>query len=655
MKSMHVLLDEAEHEWREDVRRDFPLHSDTPVVKTGKLNNRDWEFYTDLNKIFSLINNDDSLKKKFETVVTKYWKGSPDDLARATLKYLLNHELYHPLEAPFSVDGDHSDNKLIHQAIRKGVLRAEPALTPLDQLVKVHASQNGVKDFILDNRFYLDNKKGKYVQEDIIPVWDLLELQDSDDKTNFYTITRFLYGVLYGPQSTYSFFQEKAGKDGANVAEKALGSLVQKTTPLPKEDLSLLGKATKIVKKGKKSGALKELDTLQEYSSEIRKVFSSDGRYKGIERLMSVLGPYVQKDMPQGRPDQQGDGSGTSPQNILQDLLDDMTPSEQSAFINSLSTDKNLAQMGMGKPGSISSGTKSNEEYNTLDVFSIHEFYKRNHPNIKIIGGSKTGESVVVDNKEYWHLKKSEVITEDNLSKINLRHVARFQQKTGLPVLIPLENHQYRLNEYEIRTKEIKDIKFVDETMDVPDIVEFYLDSSGSMYGETNNFGFNDGSSWDMLSNVIYGYIDALYQGGKVLNKKCSLRVHNFANSQKSSEIISVEDFLKGNGKALTTLFKPENGYGHEDICIQDFNDGLKRSYVVVTDGNLVLEGRTEREAKKMKKLAKDPNNKVLMFEIGGEYALGTAVKNDPNIFYTPVYDKNKMLQDGIEVLLSRW
>ena len=70
----------------------------------------------------------------------------------------MHHELYHPVEAPFSVTGENNDNKKIHQAIRKGVLKAEPNLSALEQVIKVQASQNGVKDFILDNRFALDNK-----------------------------------------------------------------------------------------------------------------------------------------------------------------------------------------------------------------------------------------------------------------------------------------------------------------------------------------------------------------------------------------------------------------------------------------------------------------------------------------------------------------
>ena len=174
------------------------------------------------------------------------------------------------------------------------------------------------------------------------------------------------------------------------------------------------------------------------------------------------------------------------------------------------------------------------------------------------------------------------------------------------------------------------------------------------MYGNTDTLGFNDGSSWDMLSNVIYGYVDALHQGGQATHKKTMLRIHNIGDTQKSSKLVSIDDFLKGDTDILQVLFKPANGYSEEDMNLQSYNDGLKRAYVVVTDGNLVISGRTEREAKKMRELAKNPNNKVLMFEIGGTYGLGTAVKNDLNINYAPIHDKNKMLSDGISVLLSK-
>src|SRR3989344_7088218 len=199
MRSMHLLLNEAEREWRDELRRDLPLHADTPVIRDTKPNGRDWTFSTDLKKVFAHIGDDESLQKKFQEFVTKYWEGNPQDLARDTLHYLLFHEKYHPLEAPFSVEGKDNDNKKIHQAIRSGLIQAEPNLSPLEQVVKVQASQNGVKDFILDNRFAIDNGERKYVREDIIPVWDVLELQNSPAKTNFYTVTRVMYGLLYGP------------------------------------------------------------------------------------------------------------------------------------------------------------------------------------------------------------------------------------------------------------------------------------------------------------------------------------------------------------------------------------------------------------------------------------------------------------------------
>ena len=210
MKSKHTLLDEAEKNWREEVHKDYPLRADTPVIRKKEGDDKDWSFSTDLKKIYATITRDEVLQKNFKTIVAKYWNGTPEELARATLHYLLYHELFHPLEAPFSITGPDNDNKKIHQAIRNGILKAELKLRPLEQIIKVHASQNGVKDFILDNRFYLENLEKKYVQTDIVPTWDVLELQEAEPKTNFYTITRLLYGVLYGPEKTHPFFKKKA-------------------------------------------------------------------------------------------------------------------------------------------------------------------------------------------------------------------------------------------------------------------------------------------------------------------------------------------------------------------------------------------------------------------------------------------------------------
>lgn len=653
---MHLLLNEAEYAWREDVRRDFPLRSDTPVIRKIYSNGRDWTFSTDLRRIFAQISGDENLQKKFETIIAKYWDGNPEELAKETLHYLLHHELYHPLEAPFSVAGKNNDNKLIHQSIRRGVLQTEPSLSPLEQVIKVQLSQNCVKDFILDNRFYIDNKARSYVRKDVIPIWDLLELQNTASRTNFYTVTRLLYGMMYGPQSTHNFFEEKSGEEGIAVAEKALSILIGKPVQLPrKQGTSLIGKAKSLFR-GNPSQKTSE-QQLQEYVGAIREVFSSKDRYEGIKRFMAVLGPYIEKNMPQGRSDMQGEGSCASPQNILQDLLDDMSPQEQNQFIQELAQENEnaleQASQLIKKPDtSKPSETHSSvDEMKNLDVLAAHEFYKRNHPTVRIIGGKKIGESIIVGQQEYWDLKKSSVLTENQLGKINLRKIDTLQRKTRLPWLIDLGNGTYRLNEYELEKRDVKDIAYVEAHIDVPDVVEFYLDSSGSMFGGTEGkYKFNDGSRWDMLSYVCYGFVDGLQQGGKQVGKQSKIRIHNFANRQVDSQLVSVDQFWRGDSAALRVLFKPENGYNTYP-CIGNYAHKGKTAYIICTDGEI---NNCDREAKKMKKLAQSQNNNVVLFEIGGTYDLGNAVKNYPNIIYHQVHDKDKMLQAGLEVLLSK-
>ena len=157
-----------------------------------------------------------------------------------------------------------------------------------------------------------------------------------------------------------------------------------------------------------------------------------------------------------------------------------------------------------------------------------------------------------------------------------------------------------------------------------------------------------------MLSHVMYGFVDALHQGGGQVGKQPKMRIHNFANSQVSSDVVSVGQFWQGDIAPLEVLFKPRNGYNVEDIDLTNYRDGQQRTYVIVTDGELVIDGRTKREAKKMREIAHGQNNHVVLFEIGGTYDLGNAVRTDPNIAYYQVHDKNEMLQAGLEVLLSK-
>ena len=620
---MHLLLDEAEKSWRSKVQRDFPLYQKMPVLRSDGKNsdNRDWTFKTNLKKIDALIYEDEKLQENFASIIPEFWDGEPEDLARDTLEYLLFHELYHPVEAPFSVLGDDNDNKKIHQAIRRGLLNAEPLLGPKDQLERVKASQNGIKDFILDNRLAVDNKECEYIREDIITAGDVLEVYDSPSNADFFRITRVMYSALYGPKSTYSFFEEKATDKGADIAELALSALLKSDVTLPR------------INNGSGEEDFMTHEDMFEHVTEIRKIFSGEDRYDGIERLMSVLGPYVKKDMSE-RNDLSENPEGM-PQNILQDLFDDMTEEEQADFSEGLLE------------------SEPSESMPDIDIYARHEFYKRNHPKVKIQGGNKDAESISIGKKQYWKLAKSEVITEDQLGKLNIGQMARFQRKTRLPMLVSLDNGLYRVNEYELKESTLKGMTYSDALIDTPDVVEFYLDSSGSMY-YGNPVGFNDGSRWDMLCNVLYGFADALHQGSKISKKTCYMRIHNFAEEQVDSRLEPVEKFLEGDLDMITKLFKPDNKYGYENLNIMPENDSLKRAYVVATDGELGIEGLTARESTKMRALARHPNNSAILFEIGGTYGLGNAVKNDANVHYSQVHDKNKMLSDGLSVLLSK-
>src|SRR3989344_689637 len=631
MESINVLLEQAEEQWRSEVSDNHPLWSNIPVVKEGKHGHgSDWHFSTDLKQIFALILNDEGLRQKFTELVPKYWEGKPEDVALHTLHYLLYHELYHPMEAPKSDE----DNKKIHQAIRRGIIKAEPTLTPLEQMLKVNASQNAMKDFILDNRFAVDNTEGKYVRDDVIPVWDVIELHDKPTKTDFYTITRYMYGKLYGPAKAHGFFADKTGKKGVTVAEEAMKALLKQGSAT---DASLLGKL-----KGIFSKPADYFEKKDEAVKGVREVFAGEDRYAGIERFMAVLAPYIKKSMPTGRCDHHSEGSGSGSQNILQDLLEDMTQEEQQQFLTQLAD-------------SVNSWDIDKDELNNLELSAVHEFYKRNHPKVKIVGGSKKAEVVAIGKDEKFVLKNTSVLTEEQLSKLNLSKIARFQQSTKLTTLIPLPNGLYRLNEYDVQERERRSIVYIDQSLDIPEVVEFYLDSSGSMFSSGKQNGFNDGSSWDMLSSVLYGYVDALYQASIELKKPCKLQLHNVADRQLSSKEIDLREFWeRAHLDVLKVLFRPENGYNVEDLNIAMRNDGKKRTYVIVTDGDLVIGGRTERESKKMKQLAKQPKTDVMLFEIGGSYGLGQAVKGDSNIHYFPVYDKNTMFQNGLEVLIGK-
>lgn len=676
MKSMHFLLDEAEKEWRPEVKRDFPLWGSIPVSRKTS-SDEDWQFYTDFNKIYANINNDAGLQEGFENIISESWDGKPEDLARETMHYALFHELYHLLEAPFSRFGEDNDTKRIRQAMRKGLLAAEPDLSALEQVIRVDESENLVEDFILDNRFAIDNKVKGYVRQDIIPAFHFLALQESSEETtDIYKITRFLYGVLYGPQNTHGFFERKATKEGVDVAEEALSALINRPVRLPRRNDSLAD--------GNKSMSPTDpepYERLQEYVTDIREVFSGDDRYKGIERFMAVLGRYVKKGMPRERPVDE-ENPAKNPQSVLQDLLDDMSFEEQKQFVDELSQESDDA---LG-----------------LDAFAMHEFYKRNHPTVRVYSGNKADESRATGLQERLYLKKSQIITEDQIGGLNLKRIEYFERR-GLPGLIKLENGTYRLNEYGLKPRDLRetkqrdlkdaerrslsDILYADSRIGfhVPDVVEVYVSvGDGVLPYHDKNFRVDDGGCWDIALHVLYGFVDAIREAGEKAGKKTDIYINKFVGrNQSDSEVVSVDQFWEGDYSVIETLFKTEYEAKGESIC--SYLDGKKRTYVLITDlqdvsgfflsfnnSDEFLEYDRDMCAREgedfdpnrilprelqLLEISKSPGNKIL--------ALGTSracdpwdpdIVENPNVTYQyftdNLEDKYRMMKEGVEMTL---
>ena len=76
MKDFNTLLDEEIIKFRELLREDYPEWATIPIITKSKKaeKDRDWSFSTNLKEIFAEIYNSESLEKKFEEIITKFWK-----------------------------------------------------------------------------------------------------------------------------------------------------------------------------------------------------------------------------------------------------------------------------------------------------------------------------------------------------------------------------------------------------------------------------------------------------------------------------------------------------------------------------------------------------------------------------------------------------
>lgn len=616
MKSFDKLLDEAIEDWRQDVRNNYnSVWHDTPV-DTERENHPDrpWAFYTDLKTIFAEINDQEELEQSFEEHVVDHWDGEPEDLARETLHYLMFHELYHPIEAPSSRE----DDKRIHQSIRRGVLESNPELSPEDQYGEVIAAQNLVKDLILDNRFFLDNTEKEFVRKDIIPTFDFVALEGQKKRTDAYTATRYMYGSLFGNEDIQNFFQDKTGSEGVDVAKQVYQAITGQEI-----DFREL-----------------ENDERMEHAEEINQVFQNrNQRYSAVKSIAAALEPYIEPGMMNPREGMDGPSMEID---LLQDLLDDMSEDEQQDFLEDLKDNLESSSGGEGQK-------ERNFDPNNLWRSTIHEFYRSNHPETRLIGEGKEARTRDIGSRKYLEVDSTDLVTREDLAELNLNAIRKLQQK-GLPVLSETgRDGLYRLVQYDIGDENITDVEHVDASYSLPEAVEFYIDSSGSMFDVDD--GFDDGSRWDMLNHALYGMVDAINRKASELGDNCELRLHNFADHQVSSNSFRPAEFLDGVPEVLEVLYNPDNGGDTKGLDIQRYGDGQERTHIVVTDGDLYSNSMAKTQVGKMAQAFGD-GERAVMVEIGGTYNLGEkAMQHD--IPYLQVHEKEELMEDGIELLLS--
>lgn len=633
------LLDKAIPRFLSAIRSELPSRAGTPIEKRRR-KREPWLFSTNRKSIRVSITNDRMLRAIFERAVRRYTAGEGlQAIAEETLVYLLAHELFHSVEAPFSTTGPESDQKRIIDAIRQGIKAADPSMRPLFQIRKIRSLINMVMDFIVDNRIFLDNERIKLFAGKVIPVFDLVEMHIDPragilrswlprnppmEVVSQFTVSRYIYALLYGNRAVVDFFEGAIGPSGVRAAQQALEHLVG-----GKVDLD------RVIGGGQ-----------YELAQRIRSVFSGVGRYGGVKRLSEAFALLPDNGVPPGR----GGSVPPSEREVLEDLLDDGADRDWLDFLQELEEDiREEAEV----PDAGGNAGETASPLGELDLVTRHEFYKRNHGVVRLSGKQVSGRTVCIDvYRERWYIRKKHTIGEEGLSRLNLNAIERFERKTNLPVLVPIEGGGYLLTEYARKVYPSK--VHVPAGIRIPDEISFYLDSSGSMYRHSKS-DFNDGSRWHALLSVFYSLVDALLQASRQSGAECMIRIHNFATKQVDSRSISLQDFWAGKElDVLAAVFRPDNGHDTNlDIRVPAAGaDGKKRAYMVVTDGDLTGTGSVKREGTKMAQLAAHPDNLVVLFEIGGEHELGEAVKANPRVTHIPVKDVHSILQKGLDLLL---
>ncbi|MHA2336829.1 MAG: hypothetical protein ACXACX_05980 [Candidatus Hodarchaeales archaeon] len=631
---LQELLYRVEVQWRKNLKQVYPLYWKIPLewMLERKIESL-WSIDTKSNKIaFKLLTNKGKVEKELRKRL-KFIKRQEIGLFEEFFQYLLYHHFFHIIEAPFSDTGEFSDNKLIHKAIWDGIITAEPELSTIEVLEKVLTCHSIVKDFIIDNRLYLENLEFNWFTNDILleSYYNFLLHYRSRDM-NFSLIISYINTVLYGSKALIPFLENNFLIEVAEIADKVFMKLLSSHKPILISEIK--------EEDNRFFFQLRKKSRLQ-FIKELRRVFQGENRYDSIKTLVTVLSPLINKASDAIPPH-----SMISAADVINDVFDQFSLEEQTSFVRDILDKERTIVKPKTLDGEVS-----------LELRVLHEFYLRNHPIIDIQEELGIDKTIFQPGNNFIKLKKAEIINISKTKHIDLAKIDAFQKLYGIPMLIPLEEETFLLNEYELKYKKSRNIRYKirsGKEFDVPDVLELYIDKTGSMFLERDkeNRGFNDGSRYDNSVSVLYGFITTLYEQAKKQKKTCYVRIHSFSEIQVNSPLIKLQEFIEGDQTTLKVLFKPENGYDYENLNLEIFNDGLKRVYVIITDGDLVIEGRTERESKKLQQITMNRLNKVILFEMERKFSLGLAVEHQPLILTYSVKSKEMMFQQGIDVIL---
>ena len=623
-------LASIESTWREQLKKSYPMFRDVPI--SWKMQNAHpslWIITTEKMTIeIQILSNKGKLKKAINHLVQKLDLTS-DQILTDLFLFILYYALFSFIEAPFSIIGNFNDQEMIYKAIWDGITAKEPELSQMVFFKKLETLDPIIKEFIIINRLFLENAEFKWFNDKILLAPVILRNRKSPSDLNYLVILDFMSTCLYGTKKLIiDYYLHNKG----NYYEKGKKIL---QLLLPNYELIELPNIENLYFKD----TMLYENTLSNYQKAIRKIFEGNERYEGIQILATSLCDYIDffnyKSLFL---------SVYSENNLIQNLFNQFSARKQSDFIKNILDNEKLFK-------------NQDNEYDIFKIRMKHEFYKRNHPEINISGIDEYDSQSLESGNLRLKLVKTDYLDSNELEKVNFSYIEKFQTQFGLPVLIPLEESNFLLNEYNFKYKRLYNRKYqrLLGTYDLPDILEIYLDTTGSMFLQNDSTyeGFNDGSRRDICLAVLYGFLDAAKKASLREDKDILVRFHSFSEIQVSTPLVSLDKFFEGNNDLLRAIYSPNNGYEYENLNLHMYADDLKRLYIIITDGDLVIEGRTEREAKKIEKLLTNPLNQVILFEMRRQYSLGYAVQHIPNIKYYTIKSKEEMFQKGIQILLS--